>query len=91
VCKRLDALGVGVISAQSCFRRPARDGDMLVYTPQIADWREREIHIAYSVTCRGELIAEVSEVRGIFRKGERGIFAAETSGLRLMVEEFERG
>lgn len=91
MCKRLDALGIGVISAQSRFLRPARDGDMLVYTPQIADWREKQIELAYQVTRGGELVAEVSEARGIFRQGERGIFTAHTSGLRSMVEQFERG
>jgi 4-hydroxybenzoyl-CoA thioesterase len=91
LCAKLGALGIGLISADARFRRPVRDGDSLTLTCRISEWSDRSFTLEYVGSVDAEIAVKVKERRGVLCASDNGIFAAETTGFRLLVENVGQG
>ncbi len=85
LCRRMDAVGVGLMEAGAQFQRPMRDGDVLWLTLSIAAWSRKSLRVSYEGRIDGQIAVSGFEVRGLFKQGDAGIVAAEIEALRLTV------
>ena len=86
LCRQLDAVGIGLMDARAQFRRPMRDGDVLSLRLDIDKWGSNSLHLAYEGLVDGTIAVVGGEVRGLFKHGATGMFAAETDLLRKMLK-----
>lgn len=91
ICQQLNAVGIGLIAAEARFRRPVRDGDLLVIACRVIAWSERSLNLEYVGTVGDQMVVKMNETRGVFCLSENGIFASETIPFRRLVEEFDQG
>ncbi|MGC0222219.1 acyl-CoA thioesterase [Pseudooceanicola nitratireducens] len=87
LCEKLDAKGLGLASADAQFRSPLTDGDLLRVTLEIEKWGPRSVTIRYTGQVGSRLAFEATEVRCLFKTGERGVFAAPMDAVRKILEE----
>ncbi len=85
VCRRLSAVGLGLMEASARFRRPMRDGDVLAIALAIEKWGARTLHLAYEVRIGEQIAVAGVEVRGLFRREGAAIVAADIETLRDLV------
>lgn len=86
VCAELGAVGVGLIEVNAWFMRPMRDGDLLTLGFSIEEWGRKTLRLSYEGSVGGETALAGTELRGLFKLGDRGMFAAEMAALHAMVE-----
>jgi 4-hydroxybenzoyl-CoA thioesterase len=91
ICRNLNAVGIGLIAVEARFRRPVRDGDVLVMACRAVAWSERNVTIEHVGTVDEQVVVKVNETRGVFCLSENGIFASETIPFRRLVDEFDQG
>ena len=87
ICRRLDAMGLGLMDATCAFREPMRDGDHVELCPTIKRWGERSLTVDYRGTVDGRVSFTGREVRGIFRETSSGLTTAPILALRAIFEE----
>ena len=63
VCKRLDALGMGVMDAKAQFRRPLRSGDEIQISLRVLEWGSKSVTLAYEVKKEDVFCVSGVEVR----------------------------
>ena len=85
ICKDLGAVGAGLMSANADFRRPMRPNDDIRVAMTIRDWGRKTLTLDYEVSVGETVAATGTEVRGLFKPGEKGIVAGEMSALRERV------
>lgn len=90
LCRKLGAVGIGVMETSARFRRPMRDGDVLSLTLSIEKWNRKCLQLAYEGRV-GDLVAVTgTEVRGLFKRCDNGMVAAELDALREIVDGNEQ-
>lgn len=87
LCKRLQALGVGLAESNARFLSPLRDGDLLEIDSAITEWGRKTLTVLHRGRVGQRLAFEVKEVRCLFKATETGIVAAEVSELRALLEK----
>ena len=86
VSRKLGSIGIGLIEVGGAFRAPAEDGDALVLTARLVEWREKTLRIAYEGRIDGRLTVEGFEVRGLFIREDGRLRAGRMAPLREMLE-----
>lgn len=86
LCRRLDAVGLGLMDAQAGFRAPLRPGEALRIEPAIDGWSGKTLTMTYTGLVADRPAFTGREVRGMFRQGPDEIFAAEIAGFREILE-----
>ncbi len=62
--ERYGIVGVPMLDAQATFSAPARFGDVLQVTSELAEWRNKSLVVSHRI-CRGDtLCVEGREIRG---------------------------
>lgn len=90
LCRRLDAVGIGLMDVSARFLRPIADGDLLAVELTVEEWREKSLRLAYEIRCEGALMACGQETRGLFARGTAGMMAARLDPLRRILEGHEK-
>ncbi len=89
ICRRLNAVGIGLMDASARFQAPLRPGDRISILLSVTEWKSRSVSLHYEVLV-GERIAIVGhEVRGLFTKEGSGIIAGDMNSFRTLVERGE--
>ena len=86
VSRKLGSIGIGLIEVGGAFRAPAEDGDALVLTARLVEWREKTLRIAYEGRIDDRLTVEGFEVRGLFTRENGRLRAGRMAPLREMLE-----
>ncbi|APH72172.1 acyl-CoA thioesterase [Aquibium oceanicum] len=86
VSRKLGSIGIGLIEVGGAFRAPAEDGDALVLTARLVEWREKTLRIAYEGRIDDRLTVEGFEVRGLFIREDGQLRAGRMAPLREMLE-----
>ena len=86
ICRKLDSLGLGIADAQTNFKSPLRDGDVLEIRLNWTEWSSRSVTISYLGSCGGRLAFSGREVRCLFKATPSGMVAGEVTGLRKMID-----
>jgi 4-hydroxybenzoyl-CoA thioesterase len=86
ICERLGALGIGLMEARSQFRRPIADGDIVIVTLFVKEWGRKSVTLEYEGKVGGAVAFQAQEVRGLFKRDNGDIFAAEIGALKELVE-----
>ena len=84
--RKLGSIGIGLIEVGGAFRAPAQDGDALVLTARLVEWREKTLRIAYEGRIDDRLTVEGFEVRGLFTRENGRLRAGRMAPLREMLE-----
>ncbi|MGD1884561.1 MAG: acyl-CoA thioesterase [Paracoccaceae bacterium] len=86
ICSAVGAVGLGVVDVNASFRRPVRDGDLLLMDIQWEEWSPRSFRLCY-VACMGEQPAfEGQETRAVFDIDKDGkIRAGHTDKLKSII------
>ena len=82
VSRKLGSIGIGLIEVGGAFRAPAEDGDALVLTARLVEWREKTLRIAYEGRIDDRLTVEGFEVRGLFTRENGRLRAGRMAPLR---------
>ena len=86
LCRRLDAVGLGLMETGLRFRAPGQDGDQLDFAIEGIDWSARSYRIGYRASVGERLLAEGFETRGLFRRDPDGrLRAAPVAPLRAIL------
>lgn len=91
MCETLGAIGVGLIDARAQFKRPMVDGDHVSITLVATEWGRKTVTLDYRGTVGENVMFTAQEVRGLFKRGNDGIFATEIAALRELVEDIGKG
>jgi 4-hydroxybenzoyl-CoA thioesterase len=91
LCERLGAVGLGLIDVSARFRSPIRDGDRVVLRLSVENWAKRSVRLAYEGRVADRLAVEAKEVRGVFKKTQDGLVAADLSEFRDILGELPHG
>lgn len=86
LCKRLNAVGLGLVDASAQFRHPMRDGDRLEVRITSLEWSRRTLTVAYEGIVAATTTFEGREIRCLFSRTETGMVAADLSQLRAILE-----
>ena len=86
VSRKLGSIGIGLIEVGGAFRAPAEDGDALVLTARLVEWRGKTLRIAYEGRIDDRLTVEGFEVRGLFTRENGRLRAGRMAPLREMLE-----
>ena len=87
LCRKFDAIGLGLMETGMRFRAPGRDGDKLIFAIKAIDWSARSYRLRYSAFVGETLLADGFETRGLFRRDETGtLHAAPVAALRAALE-----
>lgn len=89
LCKRLGAVGMGLMEVSARFLRPMRNGDDLTIDLAIEEWRGKSVTITYEIRSGENLMATGRETRGLFAQGEAGMIVASLDSLRDVLEDNE--
>ena len=90
LCRKLDAIGLGLMETGMRFRAPGRDGDRLIFAIDSIDWSARSYRVGYSAFVGETLLAEGFETRGLFRRDDTGrLSAAPVGPLRAALQSAE--
>jgi 4-hydroxybenzoyl-CoA thioesterase len=87
ICKMLGSIGIGVVESTARFKSPLRDGDWLSITTGVTEWGRKTLTLSHLGRVGEREAFEVTEVRGLFMIGERGMVAGEVGALRALLEE----
>ena len=90
ICRRLECLGLGVISSHADFQRPLADGDELEVCLNITGWSTKSASIEYIGQVGDSIVFVGKEIRGMFVKGEQGLSLKEIAPLRRELERFDQ-
>ena len=85
LCARHGAIGIGLMEASAQFRTPLRDGDELLISLDVAEWRRKSIEIRYEGKVADRLAFTGIEVRAMFVPVEGGIRAGTLEALRAEI------
>ncbi|EKF21012.1 acyl-CoA thioesterase [Nitratireductor pacificus] len=91
ICRRLGAVGLGLIDVNARFRSPILDGDRVDLRLSIESWGQRSVSLAYRACVGDKLVFEAREVRALFIKGDAGMTAGDLSPFREMMERQGHG
>ncbi|KAA0913956.1 acyl-CoA thioesterase [Aquicoccus porphyridii] len=86
LCRKLDAVGLGLVDASAKFRHPMHDGDRLELRIAVTEWSRRSLTLGYEGSVEGRQTFEGREVRCLFTRTETGIVAADLAPLRTLLE-----
>tara|TARA_R110000787_G_scaffold36875_7_gene93979 strand:- start:677 stop:1075 length:399 start_codon:yes stop_codon:yes gene_type:complete len=86
LCKKLGAVGLGLVNASAQFRHPMRDGDLLELQATIAEWSRRSLTLVYEGQVGKTRTFTGSETRCLFTQTETGIVASDLAQLRALLE-----
>lgn len=87
LCAQFGACGIGLITAQSRFLSPARDGDLMRLELRVAGWSARSLRLAHSGWIGPRQVFAAEETRGIFIPAADGkLTAGPTAPLRAILE-----
>lgn len=84
--RKLGSTGFGLMEVGAKFRRPVRDGDLLVIDMSIEGWDSRALRLAYAGSVGGQAAFEGREVRAVFIATPQGLRAGEMAGFRALVQ-----
>jgi len=87
LCRKLGAVGIGLMDAGLNFRVPVRPGQRLQFRLSRIDWGDRSLTLRYSADLEGRTALEGHEKRGIFVVQEGRMFASGTEPLRGLLEK----
>lgn len=90
LCRKLDAVGIGLMDVSAKFVRPIRNGDDLTVALSVEGWQTKAVVLGYQVRAGDRLMATGRETRGLFAKAEAGMIAAELAPLRAILESHDR-
>jgi 4-hydroxybenzoyl-CoA thioesterase len=85
LCERLGAVGIGLMDSSARFRSPLRDGERLAVEIIGFDWGSRALKITYRGMVGDRQAFEAVETRGIFKPGDKGLYAGDMAELRALV------
>lgn len=88
--RKLGAVGIGVMETSARFRRPMHDGDVLSLTLSIEKWSRKSLQLAYEGRVGSMVAVTGTEVRGLFKRGDNGMVAAELDALREIMDGNEQ-
>ena len=91
LCGQFGAVGMGVMEASARFQRPLRDGDMLTVSLRVEEWGRKTLRLGYDVRVGEDTAVVGTEVRGLFKHGDKGMVAAELHALREVIGSDGRG
>ncbi|MEY8828499.1 acyl-CoA thioesterase [Sedimentitalea sp. XS_ASV28] len=86
LCKKLNAVGFGLVDASAQFRHPMRDGDRLEVRIMSLEWSRRTLTVAYEGTIAATTTFLGKEVRCLFSRSETGMVATDLSQIRMLLE-----
>lgn len=86
LCKKLNALGAGLVEATSQFRKPMRDGDRLEVLITNLEWSRRTLALTYEGRVGNAVVFEGKEVRCLFIETPTGIVAGDIGEMRRLLE-----
>jgi len=86
LCRKLDAVGIGLMDVSARFVRPIRNGDDLTVALTIENWQTKAVAIDYEVRAGDRLMATGRETRGLFAKTKAGMIATQLAPLRAILE-----
>ncbi len=87
LCARLGAQGLGLIKADSSFRSPGLDGDVLRVEMDAPEWGERNFRLVYRGIVADRLVVEGVELRGVFGEAGGRLTALPVARLRAIIED----
>ncbi len=85
ICKKLDAVGLGLIDASAQFKRPLKDGDKLDIHLSLTDWSNKTVTIKYTGKVGDRTAFESKEVRALFKPSDKGITAGELKDFKTLI------
>jgi len=86
IVARMGAIGIGIMQVNARFHSPASDGDELNLSLSVEKWGGKTLHLSYEGRVGSRLVVSGNETRGLFMRGENGMFAAEMDGLRKVLD-----
>lgn len=88
ICEKLGSMGLGLIEAQSQFRRPLTDGDVLIVSVAVREWGSKTLSLTYEGRVDERLMFLAQETRGLFKRTGDAMVAAEIAPLRELMNAF---
>jgi 4-hydroxybenzoyl-CoA thioesterase len=88
ICEQLGSIGLGLIEAQSQFRRPLIDGDVLIIRLMLREWGSKTLGISYEGRVGERIMFTAQETRGLFKRTGDVMVAAEIAPLRELMNAF---
>ncbi|MBN8293477.1 acyl-CoA thioesterase [Rhodobacter sp. NTK016B] len=89
ICKEVGAVGAGLMQADAVFRRPMRPNDTISVSMTIREWGRKSLTLDYQIRLGETVTATGTEVRGLFKPGEKGIVAGEMHELKDAIARHE--
>lgn len=90
LCRKLDAIGIGLMDISARFVGPIRNGDDLTLALTIERWQPKAVTLGYEVRKDDRLMATGRETRGLFAMTKAGMIASDLSPLRAILENHDR-
>ncbi len=87
VCKKLNAVGLGLINASCDFKSPLQDGDHLEIELIFDNWSNKTYNIKYVGKVGNRIAFEGTEVRALFQVAEKGIETGEVGVFKDLVSK----
>ena len=89
ICRRLNAIGIGLMDAGARFQAPLYPGDQISVHLSITEWKSRSVSLRYEIRVKERIAVIGQEVRGLFRKEGSGIIAGDMNSFRNLVDRGE--
>ncbi|MBP2449957.1 acyl-CoA thioesterase [Rhizobium leguminosarum] len=81
ICEKLGSIGLGLIEAQSQFRRPLTDGDVLIVSVAVRERGSKTLSLTYEGSVDHRLMFVAQETRGLFKRTGDAMVAAKIAPL----------
>ncbi len=86
LCRRVGAIGMGLMDASARFFRPVKNGDRLTVSLAVEEWQSRALKLSYEVRVGETLMATGRETRGLFVQTENGMIAGTLDQIRELTD-----
>lgn len=86
LCRRLGAIGIGLVDSGAAFRSPASDGDLLDLALDVEEWRNKTVRLRYVGRIGERVAVEGFEVRALLMRDGNRLRAGEMTPLRAIME-----
>lgn len=86
LCKRLGAVGIGLMDVSARFTSPAFDGDLMSLRMTIGDWGAKTLNLKYEGIIGDRTVVLGSELRGMFLMQDGKLRGGEMAPLRAILE-----
>jgi acyl-CoA thioesterase FadM len=86
LCKRLGAVGIGLMDVSARFTSPAFDGDLMSLRMTIGDWGAKTLNLKYEGIISDRTVVLGSELRGMFLMQDGKLRGGEMALLRAILK-----